>query len=164
MEMDEKTFNAKVMKLIRKYMTDSQYGVSPIPFHEHTGTDSPQIPSTNIAVVNTGNYNPYTPYIILNIQTGTSYTPILTDVFKLVVLGNANPITVTVPPNSSVAFPVGTQIDFMQFLTGAVTFAEGSGVTIDSKDGNKVINGQFVGVTLIKLDTDIWGLFGDLTA
>lgn len=99
----------------------------------------------------------------INAQTGTTYTLVLTDNSKLVTLTNDGAITVTVPTNASVAFPIGTQIDLVQGGAGAVTFA-GAGVTINSKDGNKTTNGQYVGVSLIKTDTNTWLLLGDLTA
>ena len=44
-------------------------------------------------------------------QTGTAYTLVLADAFKLVAMNNAAANTLTVPPNSSVAFPIGTRID-----------------------------------------------------
>jgi len=100
---------------------------------------------------------------VINAQTGTAYTLVLTDNAKLITLTNASAITLTIPTNASVAFPVGTQIDLVQGGAGAVTIA-GTGVTINSKDGNLTINGQYVGVSLVKTDTDTWLLLGDLTA
>ena len=41
----------------------------------------------------------------MNPQTGTSYTLVLADAAKIVECANAAAITLTVPPNSSVAFP-----------------------------------------------------------
>src|SRR5690606_9197263 len=35
-----------------------------------------------------------------NVQTGTSYTLVLADAFRLVAMDNASPNTLTVPPNS----------------------------------------------------------------
>ena len=99
----------------------------------------------------------------INAQTGTTYTLVLTDNSKLVTLGNASAITVTIPTNASVAFPIGCQIDFIQILAGKVTFG-GAGVTINSKGGNKSIAAQWVGVSLIKTATDTWSLLGELIA
>lgn len=95
----------------------------------------------------------------INPQTGTTYTFVSTDKNKLVTFGNASPIVVTVPTNASVPFPIGTRIDCAQVLVGSVTF---SGVTINSKMGNKTINGQWVVVSLFKTGTDVWLLVGDL--
>ena len=99
-----------------------------------------------------------------NNQTGTSYTLVLTDNGKHLTFANASGIDVQIPLNSSVAFPVGTQIDCSQILAGKVTFGAGAGVTINSKGGLKAIGGQWVGVTLLKTATDVWSLFGDLIA
>jgi len=98
----------------------------------------------------------------INAQTGTSYTFVLTDAGKACEFTNASAVTVTVPPNSSVAFPVGTQIDVMQGGAGKVTFAQGSGVTIKSFGSNKSLAGQEVGGTLLKMATDTWRLMGNL--
>jgi len=98
----------------------------------------------------------------INAQTGTTYTFVLSDAGKLVTFNNASAITVTIPANSSVAFPIGTHIDCMQLGAGKVTFSPASGVTLNSKNGNKSISAQYVGVTLVKIGTDTWVLLGDL--
>ena len=98
-----------------------------------------------------------------NTQTGTSYTLVLGDAGKLVERNNASPNTLTIPPNSSVAFPTGTQILVTQLGAGTTTLAAGAGVTIRSKDSNLAMNGRYTGVTLIKRGTDEWYAIGDLT-
>lgn len=103
----------------------------------------------------------------INAQTGTTYTFALTDGSgnrnsPLVTLTNAASITATVPPNSSVAFPVGTQIDVIRGGVGEVVFAPGSGVTINAPDGASSIRRQYSKVSLIKTATDTWDLCGDL--
>lgn len=99
-----------------------------------------------------------------NEQTGTSYTLVLADGGKLVEMNNASANTLTIPPNSSVALPVGTQILVLQTGAGQTTLAAGSGVTVNSKDGNLKLSDQWCGVTLIKRATDIWVAIGDLSA
>jgi hypothetical protein len=98
----------------------------------------------------------------INFQTGTTYTLALTDAGDVVDCSNASAVTVTVPPNSSVAFAVGTQIEVMQGGAGKVTLAQGAGVTINSAAGNKSIAARYVGVTLLKVATDTWRLMGSL--
>ncbi len=98
----------------------------------------------------------------INAQTG-NYTLVLSDTGKLITLTSSSAITLTIPTNASVAFPIGTQIDLSQMGAGKVTFA-GAGVTINSKGGNKAIADKFVGVSLIKTDTNTWLLVGDLIA
>lgn len=100
----------------------------------------------------------------INTQTGTTYTFALTDAGKLVTFGSGSATTVTIDTFANVAFPTGTQIDCVQLGAGKVTFAGAGGVTVNSKDSNKAIGAQYVGVTLIKTDTNVWLLLGDLIA
>jgi len=98
----------------------------------------------------------------INAQTGTTYTFVIGDAGKLVTSSNGSAQTFTVPPNSSVAFTVGTQIIVQNIGSANCTLAQGSGVTIQSKDSNKEIDGQFAAATLIKTATDTWSLIGAL--
>ena len=102
--------------------------------------------------------------LLINAQTGTTYTFVLTDGGKLVTANNGSAQTYTVPPNSSVAFPTGTTITIIGIGAGKVTLAQGSGVTINSKDSEKAIDGQHASVTIIKTATDTWQLIGALQA
>lgn len=101
--------------------------------------------------------------LLTNDQTGTTYTLVLTDAGKIVTLSNASAITLTIPTNASVAFPTGAIINLEQLGAGQVTVG-GAGVTINSKDGNKKLSGQYSGAYLRKTATDTWLLVGDLTA
>lgn len=105
----------------------------------------------------------------VNTQSGTTYTFVLTDGSAnggnpVVTFGSGSATTVTVPPNASVAFAIGTQIDCVQLGAGKVTFAPGSGVTISSLSGNLAIAGQYVGCSLLKTATNTWILMGSLIA
>ena len=93
-----------------------------------------------------------------------SYTLVLGDRDKIVEISNATARTVTVPPNSSVAFSIGSQIMIARGDTGSVQILEGSGVTIDSSNNNTFLQYQYSGATLVKKSTDGWWLFGDLSA
>ena len=97
-------------------------------------------------------------------NTATAYTFIAGDAGKLVTSDNGSAQTLTVPPNSSVAFDIGTTITIIGIGAGEVTLAEGSGVTINSKDSDKKIDGQHASVTCIKTATDTWQLIGALTS
>jgi hypothetical protein len=99
-----------------------------------------------------------------NAQVGTTYTLALTDDGKVVEMNNASANTLTVPPNSSVAFPVGSQILVLQTGAGQTTLAAGAGVTVNSKDGNLKLSAQWCAATLIKRATDVWVVVGDLSA
>ena len=102
-------------------------------------------------------------YLPINEQTA-SYTLVLTDSGKSVEMNNASANNLTVPANSSVAFPTGTQILVVQIGAGQTTLVADSGVTINSKDGNLKLSAQWCAVTLIKRATDTWIAVGDLTA
>lgn len=97
----------------------------------------------------------------INAQTGTTYTPVIGDASKLITLSNASAITLTIPPNASVAYPVGTKIDLAQIGAGQVTVAQGAGVTVNSTPTLK-FRTQYSGATCIKTATDTWLLVGDL--
>jgi hypothetical protein len=92
-----------------------------------------------------------------------SYTLVLTDKDKLVEIANASANNLTVPLNSSVAYPVGTQINILQTGAGQTTVVATSGVTINSTPGLK-LRAQWSSATLIKRATDTWVLVGDLSA
>ena len=100
----------------------------------------------------------------LNAQTGTSYTLVLTDVAKVITLSNAAAITLTVPANSSVAFPIGTQILLYQKGAGQVTITPAGGVTIRSSGSKLKTTDQYSVAGLLKEDTDTWIAFGNLAA
>ena len=99
----------------------------------------------------------------INTQTGTTYTTVLSDQSKLVTLNNASAIALTIPANSSVAYPTGTQIDLSQFGAGQVTVAGASGVTVNSASGLK-LRAQYSSASCVKVATDTWLLVGDLEA
>jgi hypothetical protein len=105
-----------------------------------------------------------TAMIALNAQTGTSYTAALGDDGDLVTLDNASAITFTVPPNSSVAFGIGTQINVMQLGAGQVTITAGAGVTLRSAGSRLKTNGQYAVATCCKIATDTWVVIGNLAA
>ncbi len=99
-----------------------------------------------------------------NAQVGTTYTLALTDAGDVVTLTNGSAITVTVPLNSSVAFPIGTQITLAQMGAGQVTVAGAAGVTVYSADSFLKLRAQYSSGTLIKTATNTWLLIGDLAA
>lgn len=105
-----------------------------------------------------------TAMIALNAQTGTSYTAVLADDGKLITFDNGSAITFTVPPNSSVAFGIGTQINVMQLGAGQVTITAGAGVTLRSAGTKVKTNGQYSVATCVKIATDTWVLVGNLAA
>ena len=105
-----------------------------------------------------------TAMIAINAQTGTTYSVQLSDDGKLVTCDNASSIALTIVPNSSVAFGIGTQINIMQLGAGTVTITAGAGVTLNS-DGSKLkTNAQYAVATCCKIATDTWVVVGNLKA
>jgi hypothetical protein len=102
----------------------------------------------------------------INAQTGTTYTTVLADNGKLITQSNASAITTTIPPFSSVAYPVGTQLNFAQYGAGQVTFAQGSGVTIVSTGATASapkLRAQYSTATAICTSQDNWIIVGDIS-
>ncbi len=105
-----------------------------------------------------------TAMIAINAQVGTTYTTVLADDGKLVTADNGSAIALTIPPNSSVAYGIGTQINIMQLGSGTVTITAGAGVTLRS-DGSKLkTNAQYAVATCCKIATDTWVVVGNLKA
>ena len=100
--------------------------------------------------------------LTVNTQTNT-YTFVLTDANKLVELDNAATKTFTIPTNSGVAFPIGTQITLAQIGAGQLRVAAAVGATLRSSGGKTKIAAQYGVATLIKRATDEWYLHGDIT-
>lgn len=95
-------------------------------------------------------------------QTKTgSHTLILADSGEVIEMNSASATTVTVPPNSSVAFPVGTVIEVFRYGTGTVTLQAGSGVTLLSPGGALALRVRYSSAGLRKRATDEWVVSGD---
>lgn len=99
----------------------------------------------------------------LNEQTGTSYTPVLTDQYQvLITRSNASASTLTIPLNSSVAFATGSAITVLNKGAGAVTISGAGGVTVLSAGAtaaSPVLN-QYKSCVMVKIATDTWYVLG----
>jgi hypothetical protein len=94
----------------------------------------------------------------------TAKTLVLTDQGKVIDMTNSSNVALTIPPNSSVAFPVGTQILVIRNGTGKVSFTAGAGVTLRSDSSKQYISTQYSAATLVQRATDEWYLIGNLAA
>jgi hypothetical protein len=90
-----------------------------------------------------------------------SYTLVLADKAKVVEMSVGSANNLTVPLNSSVAFPTGTQIHIVQTGSGQTTVVATGGVTINSATTLK-LRAQWSAATLIKRAENTWVLLGDL--
>ena len=109
----------------------------------------------------TGLPSTYSPLNLSIISLSTSYTLLLTDASKMIELSNGG--SLTIPPESSVNFPVGTQVIVVQTGTSQVTIAPGSGVTVNGTPGLK-LRSQWSSATIVKRSSNTWIALGDLVA
>lgn len=105
--------------------------------------------------------------LTLRAVTTTSDTFVLADLRnKLVTYSNAAAIAVTIPLNSSVAFPTGTSINIAQTGAGQVTISGASGVTVRSTGATATTpktRAQYSAITCVKIATDEWLCLGDIS-
>lgn len=95
----------------------------------------------------------------------TDYPLVAADAGKTIIMNvSSGTAQITIPPQSSISFANNTKIDIVQIGSVQVQFVPGSGVTINSKNGNKKIAAQYSGATLLRISSDNWLLIGDLIA
>ena len=92
----------------------------------------------------------------------SNYTLILSNADQIVEMNVGSANTLTVPPNSDVAFPVGTELTVLQTNTGQTTLTPGSGVTINGTPGLK-LRARWSSAVLIKRAENTWVAIGDLS-
>ena len=106
-----------------------------------------------------------TPTVTINAQSA-SYTAVLADGNNtLVTLSNASANTFTIPPNGSVAFPVGTVLNIAQTGAGQTTITQGSGVTITSVGATASApktRVQYSAASAVQTSANNWLVFGDI--
>jgi hypothetical protein len=84
------------------------------------------------------------------------HTLVLADEMKLLRMNKATALSLTVPPNASVAFPIGERIRLRRTGVGVLTVAAGVGVTVTGSAGGLTDAGLNVDMLLEKLDTNTW--------
>ena len=72
-------------------------------------------------------------------------------------------LTCSILPTATYAVAMGAEFDFFQTSSAGYMLISGSGVTINSKNNNFNLAGQFSSATLKKVGSDEWDLMGDLT-
>jgi hypothetical protein len=119
-----------------------------------TGPTGPEFTTLTIAVTGAAGTN-----------TVSGYAPALSDNGKQVEIYNlSQTCTVTLPSDSTTAFPVGAQILFVQGAPGQLLFAAGVGATIKSYGSAFRTVGQEITVCAVKCAANTWRVVGDLTA
>jgi hypothetical protein len=100
----------------------------------------------------------------INTQTGSTYTLVLSDADGDVSMNNASANTLSIPLNSSVNFPVGTQIVITQLGAGQTTISGVSGVTVYSYLNRFKLSGQYAQASLLQHATNVWILSGNVSS
>lgn len=99
--------------------------------------------------------------------TANAYTLALGDQGDILLASNgATAATITIPLNSSVAFPNGTQITVIQTGSGQITIQGAGGVTVASTGATSTapkLRVQNSSATCIKTNTDTWYVIGDIS-
>ena len=131
-----------------------------------TGTDGQtalDVPDGNVTITDDLTVSG-TTFTYLNVLTDstTTRTPALTDAGAYILTTHGTGITVTLPQNSAVAFPVGTTIYFERNGAGTLTFAAGTGATVTSKDSTLTCGNRYTTVAAVKIGTNAWSLIGNL--
>ena len=105
--------------------------------------------------------------ISFNPQSGTTYTFVIGDRSKLITATNADPQTYSIPTDAVTDFPIGTQLNLVQYGAGKVTVnAVSSGTTtilssavISNQPKTRV---QYSSMTCIKMSINTWLVIGDI--
>ena len=100
---------------------------------------------------------------VINTQTGIAYSPILSDSDAMIIMDNASDNIVTIPANTSTAYPIGTRMKFMQLGTGATTVEIATDTLNAPATLQPVLNGQYAVAEVIKINNTTWTLYGDLS-
>jgi hypothetical protein len=101
---------------------------------------------------------------IISSETGVSVTLDVNDTGKALVFSSSDPVTVTIPDDSTYEFVVGQTFLLIQNGTGTVSVTTENDATLSStaSTGTVDLNGQYAVATLIKIEPDEWIIYGDI--
>ena len=111
-------------------------------------------------------FNNKAPFNLTVNAQSASYTAVLADGNNtLVTISNASANTFTIPPNSSVAYPIGTVLNIAQTGAGQTTITQGLGVTITSVGATASApktRVQYSAASAVQTSANNWLVFGDI--
>ena len=81
---------------------------------------------------------------------------------KLIKMVNTYNLTITIQPQSTIAYEDEFEVEYVRYGANTVTFAAGTGVTINSVDGMRSISDQYACVSLKRIAENEWLLTGSL--
>lgn len=96
-------------------------------------------------------------------KTG-SYTIAGADIGRLIEMDSGSANTLTIPTNASTAIPLYSRFTVTQYGAGQTSFASGSGVTVRSRSNFTKISARYGFANLVKIGTDEWYLYGDISS
>lgn len=97
-------------------------------------------------------------------EATTSRTLDLADAGAYIRFTHASPSTVTVPPQSSVAWTADTEIHIRRAGAGNMTLTPGAGVTLNAPSGGTLVMTNAMSVTLKRVAADVWDVIGQTEA
>jgi hypothetical protein len=134
------------------------------PKADPTFTGTVTVAASGVAFTDGSQTKQGVPSLTPIIQKTASYTlSSLTERDSLIEVASSSATTITIPADSAVNYPVGTALDILQTSTGQVTIAAGAGVTVNATPGLK-LRTQWSSATLFKRSTNLWVVYGDLSA
>lgn len=97
-------------------------------------------------------------------ESTTARNATLTDVGNYLRHVNASASTLTIPPQSSVAWPDDAEIHVRRAAAGNLTLTPGSGVTLNAPSGGTLVMSNAMTVTLKRVAADVWDVIGQTVA
>jgi hypothetical protein len=97
-----------------------------------------------------------------NVRT-SNYTLVLGDDGIIIETNSTSAVIISIPLESTVAFPIGSKITVIRANTGAASVAGVSGVTVNATPGLN-LRAQWSAATLLKRAANTWLLMGDLSS
>lgn len=160
---DEKTKLSNIEKNAQKNTVTSVN--SEIGAVSLTASDVGAIPSTEkgviVATLINGKVKPEQSSSMIENVTSSRGLDISSRGRFLIMTGTGN---INIPSNSTVDFPIGTEIEIARGGTGKVEITASSGVTVRSSGNKRFIANQYETVALKKVGTNEWWLVGALSA
>jgi hypothetical protein len=107
------------------------------------------------------------PALPVNNQTVAAYTVVATDAPStsgyqgIITMSNSAANTVTISPNATTPFPIGTAIQIVQLGTGQTSLVAGSGVTFDTPSSLNA-RAQYSTVIATQVAINTWIIGGDI--
>ncbi|WP_189381970.1 DUF2793 domain-containing protein [Gemmobacter nanjingensis] len=101
--------------------------------------------------------------VLIRTLTATSHTLEGVDLGSIIETTGSSAVTVTIPPDATVPFEIGSLINVTQVGAGVATVTAAAGVSLNGVVGGSVaLDGQWAGAALVKRGADAWIIQGAL--